>query len=674
MSGTLFSVANAAFLRHQYAQAIGLYVEILRRRPELRGQAEFNLSLARRRYRDSRSGARTRVMVQGGAARDGDRAATLSALYRSFADVEIVSSFGREAGGEGAAAGNGRDPAPDWLDFVLSHPCDILHLCRPEPDDVVVGNLYKFVWDARVLVDIDGWHPDGRAVPGAEPSERIDDLSRTFDGLTTSLPALEGLFGATLLSPGRDDALSALALRDIGRGEAGPQDPAIGRSEGWDALRLGAPSASSAKKHDDQSEDEKRARPPIATEPTPEPPTRPRMTIAIVGEKLFDIGGGGGERSLTDLANAMAERDYEVHVIIRELDISRSQEPFYGLRPGIRIRNIYGWLEDDISLAEGDPPKWERLHRIIADIDPDVVIAFFLPEFSYVARAVKELGVPLVLSHRNDPKMKMAALAKRDRKRVAQTMEAYVSCQLMTVQLAPYVEMLPDHVRSKTVIIPNAVLQPEPDMLATPEAQGEANVILNVARLVPAKNQALLIRAFAKISDAHPGWRVRIYGDGPLAPQLRSLIEELGMEDRIHLMGATKDIQQAYRDAKIFAFPSLYEGFSRALSEAMAHRLPSIGIDTCVCAHEFISASGGGMLCKNGTAAYAAALEALIIDPRVRAEMGRKANIFIQRYDQKAVYDQWEKYLLEVVINSCPDKPRGPGEKKIFAGADERGA
>ena len=91
-------------------------------------------------------------------------------------------------------------------------------------------------------------------------------------------------------------------------------------------------------------------------------------------------------------------------------------------------------------------------------------------------------------------------------------------------------------------------------------------VILNVGRLVAQKNQDVLIRALPNIPDAH----LVLAGDGPNGERYRSLAAQLGVTERLHLLGAVSpgDVADLYAAADLFVFPSTWETFGFAAVEA----------------------------------------------------------------------------------------------------------
>lgn len=101
-----------------------------------------------------------------------------------------------------------------------------------------------------------------------------------------------------------------------------------------------------------------------------------------------------------------------------------------------------------------------------------------------------------------------------------------------------------------------------------------AKVLLSVGELNKNKNHELVIRAIAKLNE--PSIHYVICGEGKQQKMLKELISMLKLDNQVHLLGYRKDTLNIYSNADIFVFPSLREGLSVALMEAMASGLPII--------------------------------------------------------------------------------------------------
>ncbi len=154
----------------------------------------------------------------------------------------------------------------------------------------------------------------------------------------------------------------------------------------------------------------------------------------------------------------------------------------------------------------------------------------------------------------------------------------------------------------------------------------DAVVIGTVGRLVEVKDQRTLVQAFADLVDSDPGLRARlrllIVGDGPLRGALEAQAEALGVSDLLWLPGDRDDVAVLLREIDVFVLPSLAEGISNTVLEAMASGLPVIATRTGG-NPELVEDGVNGRLFPVGDAqALAAQLAQLARDPSARQVMG----------------------------------------------------
>jgi glycosyltransferase involved in cell wall biosynthesis len=98
------------------------------------------------------------------------------------------------------------------------------------------------------------------------------------------------------------------------------------------------------------------------------------------------------------------------------------------------------------------------------------------------------------------------------------------------------------------------------------------SLVVAVGNLYPVKDHATLVRALARLPHA----RVAIAGRGDEEARLRALATELGVADRLHLLGLRDDVDTVLAAADVFVQPSLSEGLPLAVLEAMAAGLPVV--------------------------------------------------------------------------------------------------
>ena len=105
--------------------------------------------------------------------------------------------------------------------------------------------------------------------------------------------------------------------------------------------------------------------------------------------------------------------------------------------------------------------------------------------------------------------------------------------------------------------------------------------ILNVGSLNPRKNLKFLIEVFFEVYKKYPKISLVLTGEGWYKKELISKIDQLGITQNVIFTGYTSDADKIalYNGAKLFAFPSLYEGFGFPPLEAMACGVPVICSD-----------------------------------------------------------------------------------------------
>jgi glycosyltransferase involved in cell wall biosynthesis len=179
----------------------------------------------------------------------------------------------------------------------------------------------------------------------------------------------------------------------------------------------------------------------------------------------------------------------------------------------------------------------------------------------------------------------------------------------------------------KIEVVPNAVdverfqRRRSDDLRAELSGGRDLPIVLTCARLDDQKGHPVLFRAAAEIPDAI----FALAGDGPLRGELEAEVARLGLGDRVVFLGRRSDVPDLLAACDVFALPSLYEGTSLAVLEAMAAGRAVVS-SSIGGTDELIEDGVSGLLVAPGDAtALGGAIERLLGDPELRASMAARA-------------------------------------------------
>lgn len=155
-------------------------------------------------------------------------------------------------------------------------------------------------------------------------------------------------------------------------------------------------------------------------------------------------------------------------------------------------------------------------------------------------------------------------------------------------------------------------------------------VVGTVGRLAAVKNQISLVRAFHRaVLDAPEladRLRLVLVGDGPMRLQIETEIESLGLSGSIWLAGNRDDIPQLLQAMDIFVLPSLGEGVSNTILEAMATGLPILATNVGGNPELVRDGENGMLVAVDDDDALATAILSLAKSPELRAAMGARSS------------------------------------------------
>lgn len=178
--------------------------------------------------------------------------------------------------------------------------------------------------------------------------------------------------------------------------------------------------------------------------------------------------------------------------------------------------------------------------------------------------------------------------------------------------------------------------------------QHKGIVFINVGRLQSQKNQALLVKAFARVVDKVPTAKLIIVGEGELRTEIEKLIQQYGIEQHVSMPGQCNDVQRKLNSADVFVQSSDYEGLPISGLEAMACGLPIVttaagGTVDIVC-----NGVNGFVVDVGDCEQLANAMLHLAMDKGLRERMGTKSLELSKDYSIEKCGEQYQKLYLDV--------------------------
>jgi len=181
-------------------------------------------------------------------------------------------------------------------------------------------------------------------------------------------------------------------------------------------------------------------------------------------------------------------------------------------------------------------------------------------------------------------------------------------------------------------VIKNAVgAAPEITAEARAEARAalglpqHAHVAGTVGRLVRQKGCEYLVRAAKDVIQRHEDARFVLIGDGGLDARLRSLTKQLGIAENVVFAGHRADAAGLYAAMDLYVQPSLWEGLSYSVLEAMGGGLPVVATDISGNTDVVKDGVTGLVVPPRDAQAIAEAVRLLLDDVERRRELGRTA-------------------------------------------------
>lgn len=271
------------------------------------------------------------------------------------------------------------------------------------------------------------------------------------------------------------------------------------------------------------------------------------------------------------------------------------------------------------------------LRRYVLRRKPDACIAFTEGVYCATICALLGTGVTVIASERLDP-----AAMSWQRNLLKKIFLPFADH--LVVQTAYIKRYFTGRVGRKTSVIVN----PVDERVYEIEPAEKEDRIISVARLYPQKNQRMMIDAFARLATKYPGWKLVIYGEGPLRSDLEAYIKERGMEERVLLPGRSHQVIDEMNRSRIFCMSSDYEGMSNSMIEALCVGLPIVSTRVSGTDELISEGRNGYVVPRNDVSALANALDKLMGDAALRQRFAEESRKKAGDFHKEKISEEWK--------------------------------
>lgn len=383
------------------------------------------------------------------------------------------------------------------------------------------------------------------------------------------------------------------------------------------------------------------------------------MKVLFLNYEYPPLGGGAGNATAYLLKEYSHIADLEVHLVTSSVDDSAhhffvgNNITVHSIPIGKNGKNVHHQSEKDLLTY-----AWRGYHfadKLLKKEKFDVIHAFFTVPCGYMAMKLgKKYNVPYIVSLRgadvpgySERFTMLYSLLRPLTRRIWSLASNVVSnssgLRILAIKTNPVQEIS---------IIPNGIDIAEFKPSEEKENDGYVR-ILCVSRLTPRKGINYLIEAMKLLltTDANRKIELWIAGEGDATASLKQLSGELGITNKVKFFGlvAHENLAKHYQMADIFCLPSLNEGMSNTMLEALASGMPIVATVTGGTEELVGNGENGFYVDQKSPKDLAEKLEKLIVDTDLRKRFGEASRTRAEKMSWKnvatAYYDLYQKTL-----------------------------
>ena len=366
---------------------------------------------------------------------------------------------------------------------------------------------------------------------------------------------------------------------------------------------------------------------------------------------VLHLGYGGIETATINTANSLCDK-YDIEIMsFYNLDNNQANK----LNSKIRVKYLYN----------GNPNKEEFLkslhnHKIFNTLKEGIKAGQILLKKRFkVIEYIKNCNSNYIVSTRcefstllskygNNNTVKIAQEHRyhnNDKKYINTIKNKYNNIDylfaLTKCLYNDYKEFLKNNKHTKVELVPNMLYE-----IPKCNSKLDKKNIITISRLDYGKKNDDIIKSFSKIKESN--WKLYIIGDGKEFNNLKKLINDLNLNNKVILTGYKnkEEINKYMLDSSLFLMASITEGLPMVLLEAMSYGIPCIAYDVPSGVNDIIEDGRNGYIIKNrNELEYIKRIEEVINDSKLRNKLGLNAKEKAKEFSKEKIVNIWKNIL-----------------------------
>lgn len=365
---------------------------------------------------------------------------------------------------------------------------------------------------------------------------------------------------------------------------------------------------------------------------------------------IFDLGGGGAERLLTDLVNYLDETKYEITVqTFYDQGIYRKE-----LKKSVRYKTIVSGKQELLKRMRGRfvwmvlPPAITYLWYVKEDYDYEIAFLEGIP-VKILSASTNTKAKKLTWVHTDLYTNYWTKLFFRNLNAQRRAYQKYerVICVSKSARDG-FVKRFGDPGNLRVMynfIDGGAIIRKAGEMMKEPVAEVRFRM-LAIGRLVVQKGYDRLLRVCRRLKQRHAEFELWILGEGKERSRLENYIEKHGLTNYVKLWGFQKNPYKFMKYCHLMVCSSRSEGYGIALAEAMYLGLPVVST-FCAGPDELTGKGAYGLLVDNNEKALAEGIIKMYESEELRSHYAKAARKRAEAFVMEKRIKDFEALFLE---------------------------